>query len=197
MRITSFLVLSVLLAFTASGQTVAPPLLRPDSRYKADVLIVIAHPDDDVVIGGYLARLSLDEHKRIAVVYCTDGDGGGNAVGYEAGASLGQMRKIESQRALGSWGIDTVWFLTGHDTPGQNVLWSLDSWNHGKALDEIVRLVRLTRPEVIITWLPGYVVGENHDDHQASGVLATESFDLAGDPTWFPEQVSPREIARA
>jgi len=62
---------------------------------------------------------------------------------------------------------------------------------HGLALDEVVRLVRITRPEVILTWLPDYVVGENHEDHQASGVLATEAFDAAGDPTWFPEQVSP------
>jgi hypothetical protein len=57
-------------------------------------------------------------------------------------------------------------------------------------LDEIVRLVRLTRPEVILTWLPNYVVGENHDDHQAAGVLATEAFDMAGDPTKFPAQIT-------
>jgi hypothetical protein len=44
---------------------------------------------------------------------------------------------------------------------------------------------------VILTWLPGYVAGENHDDHQVAGVVATEAFDLAGDPTKFPEQVSP------
>jgi hypothetical protein len=35
------------------------------------------------------------------------------------------------------------------------------------------------------------VIGENHGDHQAAGVLATEAFDIAGDPTRFPEQVSP------
>ena len=185
------LLASLWLTFAAKGESQGPPLLGPDARYKADMLIVVAHPDDDVVIGGYLARVSLDEHKRIAIVYCTTGDGGGNAVGYEAGAALGQMRILEARRALGAWGIENVWFLSGHDTPGQNVLWSLDSWNHGRALDEIVRIVRLTRPEVILTWLPDYVVGENHDDHQASGVLATEAFDLAGDPTQFPEQVSP------
>ena len=164
--------------------------LPPDARYKADVLIVVAHPDDDVVIGGYLARMALDDHKRVAVVYGTSGDGGGNAVGNEAGASLGLMRTIEGRRAMAFYGIDNVWFLGAHDTPGQNVLWSLDNWNHGRVLDEIVRLVRLTRPEVIMTWLPDYVVGENHADHQAAGVIATEAFDLAGDPTQFPEQVS-------
>jgi LmbE family N-acetylglucosaminyl deacetylase len=112
-------------------------------------------------------------------------------VGNEAGASLGQMREIEARRALAAYGISNVWFLAGHDTPGQNVLRSLDSWNHGRALDEVVRLVRITQPDVILTWLPDAVVGENHDDHQASSVLAVEAFDAAGDPTIFPEQVSP------
>jgi hypothetical protein len=54
----------------------------------------------------------------------------------------------------------------------------------------MVRLIRLTRPEVIITWLPGIFVGENHGDHQAAGVIATEAFDLAGDVTAFPEQLA-------
>ncbi len=34
-------------------------------------------------------------------------------------------------------------------------------------------VVRLTRAEVILTWLPGIFVGENHGDHQAAGVIAT------------------------
>jgi LmbE family N-acetylglucosaminyl deacetylase len=179
------------LAQSPPAQPLAPALLPPDARYKADLLVVIAHPDDDVLIGGYLARIALDERKRVAVVYCTSGDGGGNEVGNEAGAALGQIRILEARRALASLGIENVWFLAGHDTPGQNVLRSLDHWNHGLALDEIVRLVRITRPEVILTWLPDPVSGENHEDHQASGVLAVEAFDLAADPIWFPEQVSP------
>lgn len=183
--------LSIFVLTAAAELPKAPSLLPPDTRYKADLLLIVAHPDDDVVIGGYLARASLDEHKRIAVIYCTTGDGGGNSVGFEAGRSLGEMRIIEARRALQSIGIENVWFLDGHDTPGQDVLWSLDNWTHGRALDKIVRLVRLTRPDVIATWLPDYVVGENHDDHQGAGVLATEAFDTAGDPTRFPEQVAP------
>lgn len=181
----------LLVVRVVAPQVQAPALLSPDDRYKADLLLIVAHPDDDVVIGGYLARIALDEHKRVAVIYCTNGDGGGNAVGDEAGASLGRMREIEARRALAYLGIHNVWFLVGHDTPGQNVLRSLDNWNHGRALDDVVRLVRITRPDVILTWLPDHVVGENHDDHQASSVLAVEAFDAAGDPTIFPEQVSP------
>jgi hypothetical protein len=53
-----------------------------------------------------------------------------------------------------------------------------------------VRLVRVTRPEVMLTFQPGTFIGEDHGDHQAAGVLATEAFDLAGDPAVFPEQVA-------
>jgi hypothetical protein len=50
--------------------------------------------------------------------------------------------------------------------------------------------VRLTRPEVMLSWLPGVFIGENHGDHQASGVLSTEAFDLAPDPVAFPAQAA-------
>lgn len=191
MRSIALAICLALFAPSLIAQSRAPALLPPDPRYKADVLVVVAHPDDDVLIGAYLAHLSLDAHKRIAVLYCTRGDGGGNNVSNESGLALGQIREIEARRALASFGIENVWFLDGHDTPGQNVLRSLDNWNHGRALEQIVRLVRITRPDVILTWLPHPVAGENHEDHQAAGVLAVEAFDTAADPLQFPAQVSP------
>jgi LmbE family N-acetylglucosaminyl deacetylase len=169
----------------------APPAPRPDDRFKADILVIVAHPDDETEVTGYLAKAIFDEKRRVAVIFGTRGDGGGNAMGNEQAAALGAERDIEARRALASFGVMNVWFLGGPDTPGQDVLRSLETWNHGAALAQAVRLVRLTRPEVILTWLPLYVAGENHGDHQASGVIATEAFDLAGDPTAFPEQISP------
>jgi LmbE family N-acetylglucosaminyl deacetylase len=168
----------------------APELLRPDARFKADVLVVVAHEDDEVMIAGYLAKLAQDEHKRIAVVYVTNGDGGGNAVGNEAGAALGEERQMEARRAVHSIGIENVWFLNQHDTPNQNVLFSLGHWDHGQVLGALVRLVRITRPDVVLTWFPDPVSGENHADHQASSVVAVEAFDAAGDETKYPEQLS-------
>jgi LmbE family N-acetylglucosaminyl deacetylase len=190
-RLIPLFVFLVLLPLRAQVTSQAPALLPPDARTKADVLVVIAHCDDDVILAGYLARLTLDEHKRVAVIYVTNGDGGGNSVGNEAGAALGQERQMEARHALASIGIENLWFLGFHDTPSQNALYSLDNWNHGTALDGLVRLVRLTRPDVILTWLPAPVAGENHGDHQGSAVLAVEAFDAAGDPTRFPEQVAP------
>jgi LmbE family N-acetylglucosaminyl deacetylase len=162
---------------------------EPDSRYKVDILEVMGHPDDDIMAAPYVAKLIEQQHKRVAVVYTTRGNSGGNAAGPEQSNALADIREMEARHSLATYGITHAWFLHGSDTPGADVLKSLEQWGHGKALDEVVRLVRITRPEVIITWLPNYVVGENHEDHQAAGVLATEAFDLAANPLAFPEQV--------
>jgi LmbE family N-acetylglucosaminyl deacetylase len=167
----------------------AKPLPLPDDRYKADILLVVAHPDDEGAATAYLAR-AIDEGKRVAVVYGTLGSSGANEAGAEQAAALGAIREIEARRALATLGITNVWFLSGKDTASQNVLQSLANWEHGAALEQLVRLVRLTRPEVVLTFLPGTFIGEDHGDHQASGVVATEAFDLAGDPATFPSQVA-------
>ena len=167
----------------------AKPLSLHDARYKADILVVVAHPDDEGAATAYLAR-AIDDGKRVAVVYGTHGSSGGNEAGAEQAAALGNIREIEARRACALLGVTNVWFLGGKDTASQDVLQSLANWEHGAALEQMVRLVRLTRPEVILTFLPGTFIGEDHGDHQAAGVLATEAFDLAGDPTVFPSQVA-------
>src|SRR5213595_3514538 len=177
-----------------SQQTPSNP--PPDERFKADILVIAPHPDDESTIAGYLARAVLDEHRRVAVVLTTRGDAGQNLVGYEQARTLAEVREVETRQALASIGIDKVFFLRMPDTWGydiSDVLRSLETANHGAALGEAVRFIRLTRPEVVITMLPATVVGENHEDHQASGVIASEAFDLAGDPTAFPEQVAAPE----
>lgn len=168
--------------------------LTPDSRYKADILLITAHPDDETAIGAQLAKWVFDDGKKVAAVYTNRGQGGGNSIGKEQYHSMGAIREIEVRRALNAFGISNVWFLDGMDTPGQDVLHSLQNLPHGTALEKLIRYVRLTRPEIIVTWLPHFVAGENHGDHQASGVLATEAFDMSGDPTVFPAQLAyPRE----
>jgi LmbE family N-acetylglucosaminyl deacetylase len=184
-----FFLLLHALPFNAQESKEPKALPLPDERYKVDILLVVAHPDDEGAVTPYLAR-ALDEHRRIGVVIGTRGSSGTNEAGAEQAAALGAVREIEARNALAMLGITNVWFLGGKDTASQNALQSLSNWDHGEALEQLVRLVRLTRPEVMLTFLPGMFIGENHGDHQASGVLATEAFDLAGDPATFPEQVA-------
>jgi LmbE family N-acetylglucosaminyl deacetylase len=185
--------------FIAAALLLAPRCIRAqdvhtvhglDERYKVDILVVVAHPDDEGGATPYLARAIYDLHKRVGVVYATRGGSGGNDYSREHGTALANMREMEAREACGKLGIRDVWFLDGKDTASQNVLNSLSSWGHGNNLEKLTGLMRLTRPEVVITWLPGIFAGENHGDHQASGVLATEAFDLAGDPVAFPAQVA-------
>jgi LmbE family N-acetylglucosaminyl deacetylase len=183
------LLLLLITTAVAQNPTPTPPLLKPDERLKVDVLMIVAHPDDETGVVPYLVQL-IDQKKHVAVVYTTHGEAGHNNMGPERAQSLGAAREMELRHALASVGIDNVWFLSGRDTPSQNVLQSLANWHQGQVEEELVRMVRLTRPEVIISWMPGFFVGENHGDHQAAGVLATEAFDSAGDPTVFPAQLA-------
>ncbi len=172
---------------------VQPAMPKPDERYKADILLVVAHPDDDTAAASYLERAVFDEHRRVAVIFTNRGNSGPNAVGMEQSKALADVREMEARRSLAARGITNVWFLNGEDTPTQDVLHSLETLGHGAALEEVVRLVRLTRPEVVLTWMPAYVAGENHGDHQAASVVATEAFDLANLPDAFGEQLeAPR-----
>jgi LmbE family N-acetylglucosaminyl deacetylase len=201
MIIRRVLALFLVLCLQAAAQTEAPhaaevtrTATKADERMKADVLLIVAHPDDETGVSAYLAQL-LDQGKRVAAVYMTHGEAGHNNMGSERGISLGAVREMELRHDMTQLGIQNVWFLEGKDTPSQDVLQSLGNWGHGANLEDVVRIVRLTRPDIILSWFPGIFIGENHGDHQASGVLAVEAFDSAGDPAVFPSQLAqPRKV---
>src|SRR3974390_2654824 len=185
-----FIRIAVVVLGTPLAAQTANPVNGADDRFKADILVVVAHPDDEAAVTPYLARAIYDLHKRVAVVFATRGGSGGNDYSREHGNALANIRETEAREACAILGVTNVWFLDGKDTASQNVLNSLANWGHGANLEKLVGIYRLTRPEVVISWLPAVFIGENHGDHQAAGVLATEAFDLANDPTAFPAQVA-------
>src|SRR5437660_10058651 len=71
----------------------APPNPEPDSRYKVEILEVIGHLDDDVEVTAYVAKLIEQHQKRVAVVYATRGNSGGNAAGAEQANALANIRE--------------------------------------------------------------------------------------------------------
>ena len=64
MNLRANLVFALLLAPLGIGAQEAKPLPSADERYKADILLVVAHPDDEGGATPYLARAIYDEHKR-------------------------------------------------------------------------------------------------------------------------------------
>src|ERR1700757_126622 len=166
MIIRRVLALFLLLCLKTAAQTEAPhpseashppevPRTAPkaDDRMKADVLLIVAHPDDETGVSAYLAQL-LDQGKKVAAVYLTHGEAGHNNMGRERAPSLGAIREMELRHAMTQLGIQNVWFLGGKDTPTQDVLQSLANWGDGKCLEEVVPMVQLPRADVIILWGP-------------------------------------------
>jgi LmbE family N-acetylglucosaminyl deacetylase len=194
-KLRAFIVSGLWIVAPALGQT-PKPVLGADERFKIDILVVVAHPDDEGAVTPYLARAIYDLHKRVAIAYGTHGGSGGNSYGREHAGALANIREMEARQACAKLGITNVWFLEGKDTASQNVLNSLSNWGHGANLEKLVELIRLTQPEVVISSLPGVFIGENHGDHQAAGVLATEAFDLAGNPAAYPSQIAGASLKR-
>jgi hypothetical protein len=168
-RLHWLILLALVLPMNLLGQT-TQVVRGADDRYKVDILVVVAHPDDEGGATPYLARAIYDEHKRVGVVIATRGGSGGNDYAREHGPALANVREIEAREACAKLGITSVWFLDGKDTASQNVLNSLANWGHGANLEKLVGIYRLTRPEVVIV-AAGRVYWRESRGPSGSGVL--------------------------
>ncbi|KRC65856.1 hypothetical protein ASE12_14470 [Aeromicrobium sp. Root236] len=154
-----------------------------------DVLFVGAHPDDEAgrlsMFGEWRERYGT----RTGVVTVTRGEGGGNAVGPEEGPALGLLREHEEREAVGKANVTDVYNLDKVDS-----YYSVSEplyrkiWGHEDTLGRLVRVVRETKPEIIATMNTAPSPG-NHGAHQEAALLAVEAYNLAGDPSAYPDQI--------
>jgi LmbE family N-acetylglucosaminyl deacetylase len=155
-------------------------------REYGSVLYVAAHPDDEnTQLITYLAR---GRRYRTAYLSLTRGDGGQNILGPEFGDLLGVIR---TQELLAARRVDggRQFFSRARDFGySKDYRATLTKWDHQEVLSDIVRVIRLFRPDVIITRFPPEPSG-THGHHTASSALALEAFRLSGDPAAFPDQV--------
>jgi LmbE family N-acetylglucosaminyl deacetylase len=144
---------------------------------------VFAHPDDETfAVGGTIARYAASG-VRCDLFCATDGDAGKNSgVPVSSRAELGAIRRGELAAAARVLGIDHV-ELAGHP---DGALAEVDAM---RLIGEIVRFLRVRRPDVIISFGPeGAPTG--HKDHRAISRAATTAFFLAGLATEFPDQIT-------
>ena len=64
---------------------------------------------------------------------------------------------------------------------------TLAKWGRDEIIGDYVRLIRMTRPDVVVGMNPTGTAGGLH--HQTSGLLSREAFKAAGDPARYPEQI--------
>jgi LmbE family N-acetylglucosaminyl deacetylase len=151
------------------------------------VLYIVAHPDDENT--RLIAWLANGKKVRTGNLSLTRGDGGQNLIGPELGDALGIIRTqelLEARRIDGGEQFFTRAVDFGYSKSAKE---SFEKWGHDEVLSDVVRVIRMFRPDIIITRFPP-TREAGHGHHEASAILAAEAFDLAGDPKAFPEQLA-------
>ncbi len=180
-----------------SGMPVAPETQNfPDSGWegKQKILVILAHPDDpEFFCGATTARWTAAGH---TVVYwlITCGDKGTPNRDLTSEQLCG-MRHEEQKAAAAVLGVKQVNFL---DYPDGYVVADLNLRR------EITRVIRLERPDVIVTCDPQTLfVGDNrlnHPDHRATGQAVLDAvFPAARDhlnfiELWRDEKLEPHNV---
>ncbi len=155
------------------------------SRVSTRILFITAHPDDEW--SSMLTYLSRGLDADVGLLTITRGQGGQNAIGPEQGGELGVIRTEELLAAGKHYGVHQFFTRapdTGYvKTPEQ----AMKIWG-GLALEDMVRVIRTYRPQVVINGWGGVHSGHGH--HQASGILTPQAVAAAVDPKAFPNQLS-------
>jgi LmbE family N-acetylglucosaminyl deacetylase len=155
-------------------------------RVTGTALYIGAHPDDENT--SMLAWLANGKKVRTAYLALTRGDGGQNLIGSDVGDRLGVIRTQELLAARRVDGAEQYFtraidfgFSKGPDE-------TLGIWGRDSVLADMVRVIRMLRPDVIITRFATDGSG-GHGHHTASAILAEEAFTDAADPARFPDQL--------
>jgi LmbE family N-acetylglucosaminyl deacetylase len=175
-----------------AGLGVAAPsaTAKPRDPADLDILYVGAHPDDEAsrlsMFGEWRERYGA----RTGVVTITRGEGGGNAAGPEEGPALGLIREREERAAVGTAGLTDVYNLDKVDFYySVSAPLHQQAWGQRETLGRLVRVIRETTPEIVMTMNPAPSPG-NHGGHQDAALLLTEAYYAAGDPGRFPGQLT-------
>ena len=172
-----------------AGATNASEVWRALQRLQttATVLHTVAHPDDEN--GALLTWLSRARGVRTGLYSTTRGEGGANLIGPELFDALGIVRTEEHLAAVRYYGIDLFFSSAVDFGYSKRLDETLEKWDYQMLLEDMVRLIRLYRPDVILSRFQGNRQ-DGHGHHQASGVLTLEAFRAAGDASRFPEHLA-------
>src|SRR5712692_9129028 len=173
-------------AAAARGQSLPEAVEAIDrARVTTRILYITAHPDDEPSrVLTYLARgLGAD----VALLSITRGEGGQNALGPEQGAQLSRLRSEELLAATQVYGT-RLFFTRAPDLGYVKTVEETQRIWAGKALADMVRVIRTFRPNIVLNSWGGVHGGHGH--HQTSGILTPQAVAAAADPKMFPEQLA-------
>ncbi|HSD64214.1 MAG TPA: PIG-L family deacetylase, partial [Ignavibacteriaceae bacterium] len=150
------------------------------------VLYIAAHPDDENTVA--LAYFETGMMLRTGYCAMNRGSGGQNLIGDEQSDLLGVIRTQELMAARRIDGAEQFFTRAIDFGYSKNPDETFKIWNKEKILSDVVWIIRKFQPDVIITRFPDTGEG-GHGHHTASAILAEDAFNLAGNPSSFPEQL--------
>ena len=153
------------------------------------VLVIGAHPDDeDTQLLAWLAR----EHRvHVAYLSLTRGDGGQNLIGNELGEGLGAIRTEELLAARRLDGAQQFFSRAFDFGFSKSAAETFEHWDREALTADVVRVIRAYRPQVVIAVWSG-TRADGHGHHEASGLIAREAYEVAGDTVRFPTATNGR-----
>jgi LmbE family N-acetylglucosaminyl deacetylase len=150
----------------------------------ARVLHIAAHPDDED--GPTLTFLSRGRGVHVTMLSLTRGESGANLVTGDFFDRLGALRTVEFLRAAQYYGAGVAFTRAVDYGYSKTVAETFRQWDRAAVLKDIVRVIRTTKPHIVISRWSG-TPRDGHGNHEAAGILAQEAFTAAGDPNVFPE----------
>jgi len=167
------------------GESVADTLESiQKARVVTRVVFIVAHPDDEA--STLLTYLPHGLGTDTSLLTLNRGEGGQNAIGPEQGAQLGILRSSELSAAMNVEGPH-LYFTRVTDFGFSKTLEETREKWQGRELEDMVRLIRTVRPNIVINGWGGQKDG--HGNHQDSGYQTPIAVEAAADPTKYPDQL--------
>jgi LmbE family N-acetylglucosaminyl deacetylase len=132
--------------------------------HKSNVLVVTAHPDDEIFVSGTIC-LCAEKRFRIALACATSGEGGSRELLY-AGSRLDLQAVRRQELALSAWalGVNEVLFLGQPDIAAPETVGSPGAWDQPGVIAELGRIIEQNEPALILTHGP--LGGYGHPVHR-------------------------------
>jgi LmbE family N-acetylglucosaminyl deacetylase len=165
----------------------ARPFAGPDDRRIKRALCILAHPDDaEYYCGGTVLKMTM-RGVVVDFVLATSGDKGSRDAAMSR-SKVARIREREQEAAAALLGVKRVAFLRH---PDAELVEGLD------LREEFVREIRVSKPDVLITFDPN-VPYRYHPDHRVVGRVGLDAaYPSARDPLTFPKSGPPHETAEA
>jgi len=159
----------------------------------ARVLHIAAHPDDED--GPTITYLTRGRGADVTMLSLTRGESGANLVTGDFFDRLGALRTVEFLRAAQYYGASVMFTRAVDYGYSKTVAETFRQWDRAAVLKEVVRVIRTTKPHVIISRWSG-TPRDGHGNHEAAGILSMEAFTAAADSGYVTEDLIPWQAAK-